>query len=163
MARVEDIAAYLCKHYPHKSELSKTRLTKLVYLVDWKSVQRTGKQATPISWRFHHYGPYVEDVITAARQDSRFDILETLNHYGDSKLIVSIRPGVDVEKRLSNDIRNIVDEVIKETSPLYWNAFLSHVYNTAPIAESNRYQNLDLKSFADLERGNSISAEGAGG
>jgi hypothetical protein len=37
MAELKDIIAYYCKQYPHKAELSKARLTKMVYLADWKS------------------------------------------------------------------------------------------------------------------------------
>ena len=35
MAKLVDVVGYLCEHYPHKAELSKARLTKMVYLADW--------------------------------------------------------------------------------------------------------------------------------
>ena len=44
--RLEDVILYICKKYPLPDELSKARLTKLVYLVDWETSKRTGKQLT---------------------------------------------------------------------------------------------------------------------
>jgi len=34
MKKLANIIAYLSSNYPHKNELSKARLTKLVYLAD---------------------------------------------------------------------------------------------------------------------------------
>jgi hypothetical protein len=44
MATLGDVMAYLCEHYPHKDDLSKARLTKLVYLADWKSAIERGNR-----------------------------------------------------------------------------------------------------------------------
>ncbi len=50
MAALKDIIAYYCDRYPHKEELSKARLTKMVYLADWKSAIVHGKQISDIKW-----------------------------------------------------------------------------------------------------------------
>jgi hypothetical protein len=46
MSKLADVIAYLCVNYPYKHELSKARLTKLVYLSDWMSAQELGEQIT---------------------------------------------------------------------------------------------------------------------
>jgi hypothetical protein len=53
MARLRDVVAYLCHEYPHKGELSKARLTKMVYLADWRSAIERGSQVTDIEWVFN--------------------------------------------------------------------------------------------------------------
>lgn len=149
MTDVSDVAAYFCAHYPHKSELSKTRLTKLVYLADWKAANKIGRQVTNIKWYFHNYGPYVDDVINSVREDTRFEVVSSLNHYGDGKLEIKLTEGVSAPSNFSKEEKEILDEVIAETSPLYWNAFIKHVYATDPIESSDRYRYLNLLEFAD--------------
>lgn len=148
MAKVEDVAAYFCAHYPHKSELSKTRLTKLVYLADWKNAKRNGQQLTPIRWYFHNFGPYVDDVMNAVERDSRFSIVQTSNTYGDTKVLIEISDGHRGSKGLTEQEVEVLDAVIEKTSPMYWKAFIKHVYSTKPIRDSDRFQYLDLEELA---------------
>ncbi|MEZ5576726.1 MAG: DUF4065 domain-containing protein [Candidatus Competibacteraceae bacterium] len=60
MNRLQNIMAYFGIEYPHKFELSKARLTKMIYLADWFSSLADGKKLTDIEWLFNHYGPYVK-------------------------------------------------------------------------------------------------------
>lgn len=155
MAKIKDVAAYLCATYPHKEELSKARVTKLVYLADWKSAQKRGKQMTKIQWYFHNYGPYVDAVIESAKGDSRFKILSTSTMYGDSKTLFTIKDGANAQKGLTDSDMEILDEVICDTKQLYWDSFIKHVYDTYPIRVSDKYQNLNLVNFAKKEALNS--------
>lgn len=154
MARIKDVTAYICATYPYKHELSKTRVTKLVYLSDWKSAQRNEKQLTKIKWYFHNFGPYVDAVIDSAKKDRRFEITSTSNLYGDPKVLFSIRDGEDYKKGLSASEMGLIDEVIKDTNKLYWDSFIKHVYETFPIRATNRHQDLNLVSLAQQETSN---------
>lgn len=148
MAKVNDVAAYICENYPHQSELSKTRLTKLVYLVDWESTKKHGRQATKIRWFFHNFGPYVDDVIEAVQSDKRFDVITTENFYGDEKLEIKLKESSKGNSNISAEDAEIIDAVISNTKSMYWNTFIKHVYDTAPIKNSNRFRYLDLVEFA---------------
>jgi len=132
MAEIADVAAYFCINYPHKSELSKTRLTKLVYLADWENAKKTGRQMTPIRWYFHNFGPYVDDVMDAVAQDKRFEVTSTLNSFGASKNLVQVAENERMGIRLSASEKEVLDGIIELTSPMYWNAFIKHVYSTPP-------------------------------
>lgn len=151
----ESVAAYLCLKYPHPQELSKTRITKLVYLSDWEHCLRNGKQITKIKWFFDHFGPYVTDVVDAAtRRSDIFDVTTTRNFYGKEKLVVSIPPDkvncalelVDCD--LNKEINSTIDRVIDDTKSMNWDRFIAHVYSTKPIAEADRYAHLDLAAIA---------------
>ena len=48
MAELKDIVAYILKKYPTKSDMSNARLTKLVYLSDWKHSIKTYSQISNI-------------------------------------------------------------------------------------------------------------------
>ncbi len=148
MSKVGDVAAYFCEHYPHKSELSKTRLTKLVYLADWEAAKSLGRQITDIEWYFHNFGPYVDDVMEVVQSDPRFEVVRSRNYYGEGKLEIRASGESGSESALDAQELKILDKIISETSPMYWNSFIKHVYATDPIERSDRYQHLDLVGFA---------------
>lgn len=148
MSTISDVAAYFCAEYPHKSELSKTRLTKLVYLADWEAAKHLGRQITDIKWYFHNFGPYVDDVVNVVQSEERFEVLSTRNHYGDEKLEIGLKETELLSSGLTPEEIAILDSVIEKTSPMYWNAFIKHVYSTEPIEQSDRYKHLDLVAFA---------------
>lgn len=147
MAELKDVVAYLCCNYPHKEELSKARLTKMVYLADWRSALTRGRQLTSISWVFNHYGPYVEDIISLAREDQDFEVLRQRTQFGDVKEVVSVRRQLPC-KSLSNDDIQVLDFVISSTKAKFWDAFIRLVYSTYPIVSQPRYGVLDLVSLA---------------
>jgi hypothetical protein len=147
MSTLDDVLLYLCRKYPLPAELSKARLTKLVYLADWESAMTTGKQLTAIRWYFHNFGPYVDDVIESARRSPGLEVVRTENMYGEPKELVRIKKGAPDPKLNSQD-EQILDEVIAETKKYYWNDFIKHVYDTYPVANGERYSELDLPKLA---------------
>jgi len=152
MEQLNDITAYLAERYPHKSELSKARLTKLVYLADWQSVKQSGNQLTDIRWYFHNFGPYVDDVVNAARNDPRLSVVKTRNAYGDLKEQIQYVGSGSEGRSLSEHARSCLNTVITETQNLYWNGFIKYVYDTPPVALSSRYTFLNLNNFAESRR-----------
>jgi uncharacterized protein YwgA len=148
MPELRDVMAYLCANYPHKGELSKARLTKMIYLADWKSALEHGRQATSISWYFNHYGPYVEDVVQTARKNQEiFDILHTTNLFGSEKDIITVRSGVEYPSITQQD-RAVLDHVIRSSSRLTWDEFIELIYSTYPVQTQPRYGKLSLVRLA---------------
>jgi len=151
MAELPKVMEYLVAHYPHKAELSKARLTKMVYLADWKSALDRGCQMTDIEWRFHHFGPYVEDVYKAALTNPNFEVVSELNAFGKPKdrigLVAAANPA-----ELSEEDRRILDHVIAETQRLSWDAFIKLVYSTYPVLTGVRGAKLDLLESAEAYR-----------
>jgi hypothetical protein len=151
MARLRDVVAYLCHAYPHKGDLSKARLTKMVYLADWRSAIIRGHQITEIEWIFNYYGPYVDAVIDAIRDDPVFSIIQTANMFGGQKEIVQLNTETTWSSLTEEDIE-ILDFVIAETAPLYWNQFMQLVYSTYPIVSQPRFTPLELAALASEYR-----------
>jgi len=147
MAKLRDVVAYLVKNYPHKSELSKARLTKMVYLADWRSAITRGKQITNIAWEFNYYGPYVDDVVDVARNDPAFSVERGINFYGEPKEVIKASPDIRHES-LTEEEKEILDFVIKSTAPKYWDEFIKLVYSTYPIVSQPRFSKLDLVKLA---------------
>jgi hypothetical protein len=120
------------------------------------SAQKHDRQITAINWYFHNYGPYVDDVIEEARHDPRIQIHETTTIYGAPKILLSINTAERLHCSLSSDEMAILDKVINDTKPLFWDAFIRHVYSTYPIRVSDRYQVLDLLKMAQEEKGSTV-------
>lgn len=147
--KLRSIVRYIVKNYPYPDELTKTRITKLVYLIDWENIKKNNKQITDINWYFDHYGPYVSDVLDEADKDDCIRIESTTSNFGTIKYIV--RPKNDknelIYNNLTDDEISIIEKVIQDTKSFSWNKFIDYVYSTEPIKESDRYSSLDLKRY----------------
>jgi hypothetical protein len=155
MATLKDVVGYVCDRYPHKNELSKARLTKMVYLADWRSAITRGMQLTQIVWTFNHFGPYIDDVVSLARNDNDFEIVKGITLYGDEKEMIRLRATVPCSS-LTVDDRQVLNFVIESTQSKYWDAFIRLVYSTYPIVSQPRFVPLDLvelaKEYKDKEK-----------
>jgi hypothetical protein len=152
MAELRDVVAYLCDRYPHPRELSNTRLTKMVYLADWKSAIERGKQLTNLSWEFSHYGPYVPDVIRLARSEDDFKVEQGETIYGDQKEMVRHEAAPSTQEAsypsLEPEDKNLLDFVIRSVEDKSFTEFVKLVYSTYPIVTQERYSKLDLVNLA---------------
>lgn len=156
MTKLQEIAAYLCVNYPYKHELSKARLTKLIYLADWFNAVRAGSQMTDIEWLFNHYGPYVDDVTEELRKDKNFLIKRELNSYGSEKVVIRYENDRFRSSQLSSKEKNLLDAIIEKTKTMYFNDFVEYVYSTYPVRSKEKYSTLDLVKLAkrmNSERG----------
>jgi hypothetical protein len=151
MADLRSVMAYYIKTYPHKSELSKARLTKMVYLADWKSALDRGRQLTDIKWKFNHYGPYVDDVHNLALEDRAFRVQQEQTMYGNPRGRIELVDD-NLEVNLSDDEKAILDHVISETKKLGFDGFIKLVYSTFPVISGTKGRDLDLLAAAHTYR-----------
>lgn len=149
--KLHDLMALLYSKASHKSDLSKARFTKLVYLSDWKMSQKYGRTISNIEWLFNHYGPYVDDVVNLARDSADFNVVITRNVYGSIKEQIQFTGDISNCNSIDSEELLVIDEVIDETDSMYFNDFIGHVYTTFPVKESNRYSVLDLPKLAQKE------------
>lgn len=148
MDTLKDIIIYICINYQKKDNLSKARLVKMIYLVDWKSALLHRKQITTINWIFNHYGPYVDDVLHIVKNDQDFNIVSHNNIYGGYKEIVKLN-NKNITPNLSDNTKQVVDFVIEKTKDLEWNDFIRLIYSTYPIVTQEKYSKLDLVRLAE--------------
>ena len=148
MAMLKDIIAYILGVYPYKSELSNARVTKMVYLVDWRHAITSSSQVSTIHWYFNNYGPFVWDVKDVALAcPELFAVVETTTVYGTPKTLLNLKDD-DYIPQLSEEECKSIDHVIENTKDLSWDAFIRLVYSTYPVASSERYTYLNLKEKA---------------
>lgn len=151
MSELTDIMVYIIKNYPHKFELSNARLTKLIYLADWKFVLKQKRQISNIQWKFDNYGPYVWDILNMANSQSTvFAIIDTQNAFGSKKTLIRLKDE-NFPVNLSDDEKATLNFVMNSTKTLNWDKFIQLVYSTFPILVSEKGSNLDLIQLA-MER-----------
>lgn len=144
--QLNDLIGYIVMNYKNKDDLSKARLNKIIYLIDWKSAIDKERQITNIEWYFNNYGPYVSDIETSLNFDERFYIEKTRNYFGNEKNIVRIKTN-EFQKPLDEE-KLIIDLVINLTQELSWSEFINAVYSTFPIKESEKGSSLNLVQLA---------------
>lgn len=150
MSQLKEIIAYFIQNYPIKDELSKARLTKMVYLADWECSKELGFQISNIDWYYDNYGPFVWDVIDTVKEESDLFRLEKSNNYfGSEKTIISLCDN-GYHPQLDDYEKEIIDGIIDETKTMYWDEFIDHVYSTYPIKISDQYSYLNLKGIAEV-------------
>jgi len=148
MNKLKEILVYILNEYPHKSEMSNARLTKLVYLSDWHHALHNKSQISPIKWYFDNYGPFVWDVFELVKSDESFKVDLVKNYYGNEKKLISLEN--EVISNLSKDEKNSVNKVIEATKSLNWDGFIKMVYSTYPILTSDKYSWLNLIEKSQL-------------
>lgn len=146
--KISNLIKYLLKNYPHKSELSASRLTKMLYLADWKSAIQNSKQITDAKWHFNHYGPYVDDFLKTAKDDDDIKITIAKTMFGGHKQQVELSDDFNGSIEIEESEKKILDFVISSTKDKNYEAFIKLVYSTYPVVSSSRYSDLDLVEMA---------------
>jgi len=145
---ISNIVKYLLKKYPHKADLSASRLTKMIYLMDWKSSVDYGRQITNVQWHFNHYGPYVDDFVKLAKEDNDISVENTSTYYGGKKQLFNLSESYKENIVLTDEQKNIADFVIDATKQKSYEDFIQLVYSTFPVISNDRYSDLNLVDLA---------------
>jgi hypothetical protein len=151
MSKLIDVMVYLLKNYPLKTGLSNARLTKLIYLADWKFALKYKTQITDIQWKFDNFGPYVWDILNEAEAAPKFfKVNEIRNPYGNKKILIRLNDE-NYPINLSDDEKTTLEFVINSTKSLNWDKFIQLVYSTFPILVSQKGTKLDLIELANIK------------
>jgi hypothetical protein len=146
--KISNLIKYILKIYPHKSDLSASRLTKMLYLADWKNAIENATQLTDVVWHFNHYGPYVDDFIEIAKNDDDIDVKITNTIFGGRKQQIELKSAFNQEIDISESDKKILNFVIDATKNKNYEEFIKLVYSTYPVLSSNKYSDFDLVQMA---------------
>jgi uncharacterized protein YwgA len=154
MPQTEQLIDYIIQHLSGK--ITKTQLVKLMYLTDLESVRFTGSQASDIRWKFHHYGPYDENL------DNRLKHLEkggtitvqqkNKKDHPDDIYFLYRHTGKEISYEFEPTKKQIVDTILDQYGSFTLDALLKYVYDTEPVRKTKRGEYLDLKKFLNDEK-----------
>ena len=122
--------------------ITRTRLLKLFYLIDFHAKEKLGKKITQFSYDYYFYGPYSETFIKLLDFSNGFEVLETSRINKNSEIIhlysKGTAPRVDkIGGLLSSKEKTIISEVIKDYASLNFQALLKAVYATKPMQDKS--------------------------
>lgn len=122
---------------------AKTKLVKLLYLLEVEYYKHYQKRLTDLKWQFYHYGPYTSEIESILGSP---DIDEIPFALGGGKLgrhydLVK----EEAEVYLSSDVKRLIDHAVKEWGDIDLNKLLDYVYfETEPMREAKRGELLDF-------------------
>jgi hypothetical protein len=124
----------------------KTRLIKLLYLVDLAHSAKTGRPATGLRWYYHRHGPYATGVEDSLDHmvGRTLSMESTSTAAGGEAMVLRARtpPPPDL---LPARLAAITDEVLARWARVELSELLAHVYfETGPMRGAERGDDLDL-------------------
>ena len=140
----------------------KTKLVKLIYLVDVENYRARRETLTGLEWVFYHYGPYsfgIDDALA----DLSFDIPQESATTAGGRAAIVFKPGEGVKSRLGEHVGTsqlrLVNRVIGEWGETELNPLLNHVYfYTEPMKDAARGETLDFSKIPRRRRSRSARA-----
>lgn len=140
---------------------AKTRLIKLLYLIEVEHYKHFQNRLTNLKWQFYHYGPYsseIEQVLGSpdieeipfflrdGRQGSQYDLAEERN------------------SDVPSEVRRLIDYVVKDWGTTDLNKLLDYVYfETEPMIDARRGEMLDftkVRPWAPSEKPKTVRIDG---
>ena len=138
----------------------KTKMVKLLYLIDVENYRIRRTTISGLEWRFYHYGPYafeIDNVLNDMELDIPQDSVTT--EAGHKATVFrsnrGLRPRLNEHLPSSRELR-IVNTVIRDWGEAELNPLLNHVYfYTEPMEHAERGDVLD---FSTIQRRRSSRA-----
>jgi hypothetical protein len=148
------IAYVVCKLVDMEASFGKTKLVKLLYLIDVENYRLFSHTLTGLDWVFYHYGPYAFEVDQTLKElDLDIPQEEVLTGAGHKATV--FRPSWDADAEFESQASSVeklmVDRVIAEWGLEELNPILSHVYfHTEPMKDARRGEVLDFAKIQKL-------------
>lgn len=129
--------------------LNRTRLVKLLYLLDVERIRTRSEPLTGLDWVFYHYGPYAFDLIETLESMEKTQLVAKPWH--DSIMYHAAPEAPDGDDWVSSTRRS-VDAMLDRYVALGMNELLDYVYfHTGPMADARRGDHLVMARARDDE------------
>jgi hypothetical protein len=126
------------------SKLGRTKLMKLLFLADDRSMQELKRTISGTEYTYYTYGPFASDVLLALEEMDGYEILEVPRDFAtdtEEKLAYSYSLGESprFEVQLPEEDRRIIKEVLIEYGGLSLSALLKHVYGMTRMKDAEPF------------------------
>ncbi len=150
MDNAERILLYVCQGIQDAGGwVSRTRLLKLLYLVDVEYYRRHRRMLTGWEWVFYKYGPYVFDYPNVLSRLG-IDLTETEGRTNDGRQYFGyqVQAHSDIDDVVGFADRTRIDNTISRWALEDLNILLDHVYfDTEPMIDAERGEVLDFSTI----------------
>ncbi len=148
MVEIHDIVYALIEQYPRKDYCFRSRIIRLVYLVDWKSLLRYNHRVMTIPWYYDAkrgpYNPIIEKSIEARKDLFYFSDIENAETHAQ-KRIYYLKPEAKYMPQLDAKVMSVIAEVVEITKDMGWQQFNTVVHSTYPLITGVRGRLINLE------------------
>lgn len=140
--------------------LNETRIMKLAYLAELRTIEKWGRRLTSAQWQNYYYGPYSKEISTALKEaypDLRME--RRITPSGRlGKFYIPNRPEVDLE--LSKEEFRLLQDVAKDWEYVDNDTLISNTKRSPPFIWTeeeeeipfDKYQEF-IERYKDAEKG----------
>lgn len=134
---------------------TKTKILKLLYLLDIESYRKTGATLTGFDWKFYRYGPWAQsydEALQSAAQQNK--IIINAREFDEGATFINPVSKLALSQVFPNAVQELTAKRIIET----WATrptveLLDYVYfHTAPMRDAVRNEPLDFSTLAREEK-----------
>ena len=150
MTNLADLITYIISELVDmESSFGKTKLVKLLYLIDVEAYRLHGHTLTGLNWIFYHYGPYTTEIDEVLKQLD-LDVPQEAIITRSGHVAKVFKPSRDLTSNFAKSStidKLIVDRVIETWGLEELNELLNYVYfNTEPMQNAERGCVLDFST-----------------
>jgi hypothetical protein len=154
MTPAERITLYVTQKIEDEEAVpSRTKILKILYLIDVEYFRRHRKTLTGWQWVFYKYGPYVFDFPATLEKLNLAGLDETEDRTEDGRKFFRYRVSEDqdIDDLVSAGDQLVIDNVIKKWALEDINLLLNYVYfETEPMKDATRGEPLDFSKIPAL-------------
>ncbi|MBA7628550.1 hypothetical protein ES703_36038 [subsurface metagenome] len=131
---------------------TRTRVAKLLYLIDVEYYRRYGQTLTELPWRFLHYGPYAVEVEQLLQSlDLYIDAEEVITRKGYRAFTYKAQQPETLDDLLSSPEQGMIDRIIDRWALESLYGLLDYVYfETEPMQAAARGNLLDFSQIVRI-------------
>jgi hypothetical protein len=122
--------ADLIRHVLRRGPMARTKLMKLLFLIDRELYRRFG--ATVFRWKMYRYGPFSREVL---------DVLDDMEVYGsvvakvtDDAIIYELASTAPAE--LPQEVKEVADQILETWAHKSLDDLLTYVYNLEEVKKA---------------------------
>lgn len=127
-------------------QIGRTKLVKMLYLLDCEYYRYVGRTLTGADWIFHHYGPYARDLVEAVEATPGIRFFQRPLPDGERDFIdYAVEDDGSGATRFPLEIQGLLDRVFEDWAGADLAGLLDHVYfETPPMLDARRGDRLDF-------------------
>ena len=132
MRKLQNIFIYILKLLGGE-EYSKTKLVKLLYLLDYETFKKKGNIFTGLTYKKYYYGPYsrtIEEVISSLKNKGAIMVLQRTGTSGRDYYVFKLVKDIEtLDSKEKQEIQDRLESYLNETL----DEILDDVYSTEPV------------------------------
>lgn len=160
MDKIQSVVTFLATH--GGMPLNRTRIVKLAYISELRSLERWNRRLTSAYWFHHRYGPYSEDVFDAleASTELKMKIMRTRSGR-EGKFYIPTRPKLDLD--LEEEEVALLMEVAKDWRFVDNDSLVENTKKSPPFVWTQDGEGIPFERYQEfLKRYNNAAAPNFG-